>query len=57
MRRRAILIGVLAALAGGPAAAAGGGSGAPDQAPASRQERLTSAESLLPQPNCAGARK
>lgn len=32
------------------AMAAGGGAGAPEQAPASRQERLTSAESYLPLP-------
>jgi hypothetical protein len=39
------------ALLAGPAAAAGSGSGgAPEQAPASRQDRLTSAESFVPLP-------
>ncbi len=44
--RRAIWFGAFAAMAG-PALAAGGGS---QQAPATRQERLTSAESYLPMP-------
>ena len=44
--RRAIWFGALVAVAG-PAAAAGGGS---QQAPASRQDRLTSAESYVPFP-------
>lgn len=47
MGRRALILGLCAALAAGPAAAAGSGSG---QAPATRQERLTSAESFIPQP-------
>lgn len=41
---------VLLAAVAGQASAAGGGSGAQQQAPASRQERLTSAESFLPMP-------
>lgn len=49
MRGLAILA-LCAALAAGPAMAAGGGSSAPAQAPATRQERLTSAESFLPMP-------
>lgn len=53
MRFRAhiLAIAMLAAFAG-PAAAAGGGSSsnAQQQAPASRQERLTSAETYLPMP-------
>lgn len=52
MRVLAILA-LCAALAAGPAAAAGGGGGAgssQQQAPATRQERLTSAESFLPMP-------
>lgn len=53
MRFRApiLLIAMLAALAG-PAAAAGGGSSSASQqqAPATRQERLTSAETYLPLP-------
>lgn len=47
MQRRALLIGLSAALVAGPAAAAGSGGG---QAPATRQERLTSAESFVPMP-------
>ncbi|HEX8899823.1 hypothetical protein [Vitreimonas sp.] len=47
MRRRALILGLCAALGAGPAAAAGSGSG---QAPATRQERLTSAESFIPLP-------
>lgn len=43
------LLALCAALCAGPAYAAGGGA-APQQAPASRQERLTSAESFLPMP-------
>lgn len=53
MRVLAILA-MCAALSAGPAIAAGGGSSAASsaqqQAPASRQERLTSAESFLPMP-------
>jgi len=49
MRGLAILA-MCAALAAGPAMATGGGSSAPAQAPATRQERLTSAESFLPMP-------
>lgn len=43
---------IVLALAAGPAAASGGGSGGggSEQAPASRQERLTSAESFVPMP-------
>lgn len=49
--RRAALATLFLLAAAAPAAAAGGGaSAAPEQAPASRQERLTSAESFLPQP-------
>jgi flagellar basal body-associated protein FliL len=46
MQRRALLIGLSAALVAGPAVAAGGS----QQAPATRQERLTSAESFVPMP-------
>ncbi len=46
--RRSLWFGAFAALAG-PAAASGGG-GAPEQAPATRQERLTSAPTYLPLP-------
>lgn len=49
MRSRVILLALGAALAAGPAVASGSG-GAPQQAPASRQERLTSAESFVPMP-------
>jgi flagellar basal body-associated protein FliL len=49
MQRRALLVGLCAALVAGPAAAAGG-SGGGSQAPATRQERLTSAESFVPMP-------
>lgn len=49
MQRRVLLAGLCAALAAGPAAASGSG-GAPQQAPATRQERLTSAESFVPMP-------
>jgi hypothetical protein len=52
MLRRGLLIAVFAALAA-PAAAAGGG--APEQAPASRQERLTSAETYVPLPTFSAA--
>ena len=44
-----IAVAALAALAG-PAAASGGGSAPAEQTPATRQERLTSAESFLPMP-------
>jgi flagellar basal body-associated protein FliL len=51
MRSRILLLALCAALAAGPAAASGsGGSSAPQQAPATRQERLTSAESFVPMP-------
>lgn len=46
--RRALWFGLFAALAA--PAAASGGEGHSEQAPASRQERLTSAESYLPLP-------
>ncbi|MGE0742178.1 MAG: hypothetical protein AB7O98_12630 [Hyphomonadaceae bacterium] len=55
--RRLILALAALAVAAGPAAAAGGGSSsssaAQDQAPATRQERLTSAESFMPLPTLA----
>lgn len=47
--RSFLLVALLAATAG-PAAASGGSSGSSAQAPASRQERLTSAESFVPVP-------
>jgi hypothetical protein len=47
--RRALWFGAFAAMAGS-AHAAGGGSSSSQQAPATRQERLTSAESYLPMP-------
>jgi flagellar basal body-associated protein FliL len=50
MQRRALLAGFCAALVAGPAAASGSGSGGGSQAPATRQERLTSAESFVPMP-------
>lgn len=50
MRRRLFLIGMCGALAAGPAAAAGGASASAQQAPATRQDRLTSAQSYLPMP-------
>ncbi len=49
MQRRALLVGLCVALFAGPAAASGSGSGQ-EQAPATRQERLTSAESFVPMP-------
>jgi len=49
MRAHLLALALVAALAG-PAAAAGGGSAAASQAPATRQERLTSAESFMPLP-------
>jgi hypothetical protein len=49
MRSALIALLVLAASAA-PAAATGGSGAATEQAPASRQERLTSAESFLPMP-------
>lgn len=49
MHSRAILLAFCAVLAAGPAVASGSGS-APQQAPATRQERLTSAESFVPMP-------
>ena len=48
LSRRTLWFGLFAALAG-PAAAEGSGA-APEQAPATRQERLTSAVSYLPMP-------
>lgn len=56
MRRAAIALMLSLALTS-PAAAAGGGSSAAatEQAPASRQERLTSAESFLPMPTLSAA--
>ena len=49
--RSAVIALLLLAASAAPAAAAGGGSTASsEQAPASRQERLTSAESFLPMP-------
>lgn len=53
MRLRAILVAIaLTAAVPGPALAAGGGSSGStaQQAPATRQERLTSAESFVPMP-------
>lgn len=47
--RRGLLFSVLAALAG-PAAASGGASEPQQQAPATRQERLTSSVTYLPMP-------
>lgn len=47
--RSILIVAAFAALAG-PAAASGGSSGGGQQAPASRQERLTSAESFVPVP-------
>lgn len=47
--RALVLAAMCAALCAGPAHAAGGGS-APQQAPAARQDRLTSAQSYLPMP-------
>ncbi len=49
--RALVIAAVCLAVLSGPASAAGGSSSsAPQQAPATRQERLTSAESFLPQP-------
>lgn len=45
---------LFAALAS-PASASGGGGAAQEQAPASRQERLTSAESFLPMPTLSSS--
>lgn len=49
---RSFVLAALFAAFAGPAMASGGGSSsaAPEQAPASRQERLTSAESFVPLP-------
>lgn len=47
-----LALALLAALAS-PATASGGASGSQQQAPASRQERLTSAESFVPLPTLA----
>lgn len=46
---------VLAAVLAAPAVGAGAGAGAPQQAPATRQERLTSAESYLPLPTLSAS--
>jgi hypothetical protein len=46
---RSFALAVVFAVSAGPAMASGGGS-APEQAPATRQERLTSAESFVPLP-------
>ena len=48
--RRALWFGAGAAMAGSAHAAGGGSSSLSQQAPATRQERLTSAESYLPMP-------
>jgi len=56
--RSALVALLLLAASAGPAAAAGGGGGssaATEQAPASRQERLTSAESFIPVPTLSAA--
>ncbi len=53
LSRRALWVGLFAALAG-PAAAQVHGAGQ-EQAPATRQERLTSAESYLPLPTLSAA--
>lgn len=47
---RSLLLAAAFAVGAGPAAAAGGSGGSTEQAPATRQERLTSAESFLPMP-------
>jgi hypothetical protein len=47
---RPLAFAVVFAAFAGPAMASGGGNAAPEQAPASRQERLTSAESFVPIP-------
>lgn len=57
LRAQVLAMAVLAALAG-PAAAAGGGSSAgaaPQQAPASRQDRLTSADTYMPLPTLSSS--
>lgn len=48
--RRVLALVFVAALAAGPASAAGGGGSSSSQAPATRQERLTSAQSYVPMP-------
>ncbi len=48
--RSLLIVAAFAALAGPAAASGGGSSGGGQQAPASRQERLTSAESFVPIP-------
>lgn len=48
--RRVLAFVFVAALAAGPASAAGGGGSSSSQAPATRQERLTSAQSYVPMP-------
>lgn len=47
---RPLLAACLFAALAGPAAASGGSGGSTEQAPATRQERLTSAESFVPMP-------
>jgi flagellar basal body-associated protein FliL len=54
MRSAAIAL-LLLALSAAPAGASGSGTAAPEQAPATRQERLTSAESFLPMPTLSAA--
>jgi flagellar basal body-associated protein FliL len=53
--RSAVIALVLLALSAVPAVASGSGTAAPEQAPATRQERLTSAESFLPMPTLSAA--
>jgi hypothetical protein len=48
--RSAVLALVILAASAAPAMATGDNTAAPEQAPASRQERLTSAESFMPMP-------
>lgn len=52
---RVILPLALFAALASPASASGGGGAAQEQAPASRQERLTSAESFLPMPTLSSS--
>jgi flagellar basal body-associated protein FliL len=54
MRRAVAALLLLCALSP-PAFASGAGDAAPEQAPASRQERLTSAESFMPMPTLSAA--
>jgi len=56
MRARASLIVLaIAAVLAGPAAASGSGPSGGSQAPATRQERLTSAESFVPMPTLSAS--